>query len=40
MGNNTCGIGAQAFYICPDNICPTNKVTYKKIKYPFNITLI
>ena len=30
MGKNMCGIGIQAFYLCPDNNCPTNKV-YKLI---------
>jgi len=36
MGNNMCGIGAQAFYLCPDYICLTNKATIPNSKLPGN----
>jgi hypothetical protein len=31
-----CGIGAQAFYLCPDYICLTNKATIPNSKLPGN----
>ena len=26
MGNNMCGIGTQAFYLCPDSVCSNNNI--------------
>lgn len=34
MGNNMCGIGAQAFYLCPDSMCLTNKASIPNSQLP------
>ena len=41
MGNNMCGIGAQAFYLCPDSMCLTNKASIPNSQLPgkFNFYL-